>query len=159
MTDSNPRSHRSSYYGKECNAISDDNTNMSPPVWQQLWNRKCGQLAISSSEADHRMSYNGLANVMGCRAYDSSNENKNVACQDEPSTAEQVAISTADHEGDCHSGDVHRSDPVEVSQDYRRTMELSGPLPCAICCRRTKGSSDLELDSAEERDRPERNAI
>lgn len=88
MTDSNPRSHRPSYDGEERNAIGNDNTNVSPPVWQQLWNRKRSQLAIPSSKANHCMSYNGLTDVMRRRAYDSSNENENVACQNEPPTTE-----------------------------------------------------------------------
>ena len=58
-------------------------------------------MAVPSSEPDERVGPNGLSYGMRGCADDTAGEYEDIAEKDEVAAAEQIAIGSTDHEGDC----------------------------------------------------------
>ena len=112
MTDRNPRRDRPCNDIEESHAIRDHDSNMPPLIGQQLRDRERRQLTVPCPESNQNMRHDGLADVVGRGSHDSPNEDQNVAQEDEGSPAEEITVSSADHEGDGCGGDVDGRNPV-----------------------------------------------
>lgn len=106
MTNGYSRCDWTSYHREESHTVDDDNANMSPVVRQKFWKRKRGQLTVASTESNQDMAHDRLSDVVGGSSEDGTNEDENVSCKNEPSTAEQVTVGAAYHKGDSKGSDV-----------------------------------------------------
>ena len=72
--------------------------------------------ALNSGMGTCHMSNNSLSHRMRSASNNGSNEDENMAWQDEVSSSEQIAVGAADHKCNCHGRDENRSDPMLTSQ-------------------------------------------
>ena len=114
MNNGNPRSDRPNNDREEDHPVRNDDRKMPPLIRQKLRECKRGELTVACSEAYEDVSSDGLANVVRCCSHNGADEDEDVAEEDEISAAEEIAIGSADHEGDRSASSVDRCDPVVV---------------------------------------------
>jgi hypothetical protein len=79
---------------------------VSPLVWQQLGQRKGGELGVASSKTDESHADQEVSIRLCCATYDEADEEEDIATYDEPSAPKKIAVCSADHESDGDSQSV-----------------------------------------------------
>jgi hypothetical protein len=65
---------------------------VSPLVWQQLGQRKGGELGVASSKTDESHADQEVSIRLCCATYDEADEEEDIATYDEPSAPKKIAV-------------------------------------------------------------------